>query len=442
MMDLDMAVDDRSDEARGAGPDPPADPAGDGPPLSIGLVSPGWPPDAYPNGIVTYVAVLAEGLRALGHRVTILTPTSAPGDWGDEVHDLSRGGAKRGLHRAADWLWYRIAPQAAIDRRAGRGLAVAIGRAVAERRIEVLEMEETFGSASRVRRAIRIPLSVRLHGPWFLIGAASGEGAGGASRRRIAREGRAIRLASSVTAPSRDVLERTRRHYGLALEQAEVIPNPTRPVEPAARWDAAGCDPGTVLFVGRFDYLKGGDLIVEAFERVLRDLPGARLHLVGRDHGIPGGDGRPRKLEEFVDDRLPGARASGRVRLWGQVPHSSLAALRREAMVSVVCSRYENFPSTVLEAAAMGCPVVAARVGGIPEVVRDGVDGLLHRAGDPDDLAAKIVDLLRDPARAAELGRRAAARCARDFHPISAAARMVAHYRRLRMPIPAATRAR
>lgn len=45
---------------------------GGGPPLSIGLISAGWPPDAYLNGLTTYVARAAEGLRTLGHRVTIL----------------------------------------------------------------------------------------------------------------------------------------------------------------------------------------------------------------------------------------------------------------------------------------------------------------------------------------------------------------------------------
>jgi glycosyltransferase involved in cell wall biosynthesis len=438
-----VLVDDRPGDPHGGIPGPPTDAAGDGPPLSIGLVSPVWPPDAYPIGIVSYVAALAEGLRTLGHRVTILTPAPAPGDWGDEVHDLGRGVAGRGLrHRVADWLWYRFAPEAAIQARFGRALAKAIGRAVAGRGIEVLEMEETFGWAGQVRRAIRIPLSVRLHGPWFLVGPAGGEGADGTSRRRIAREGRAIRLAAAVTAPSRDVLERTRAHYGLALERAEVIPNPTHPVGSAARWSPGGCTPGTVLFVGRFDYLKGGDVIIEAFERVLRAVPGARLDFVGRDHGIPGRDGRPWDLERFVDDRLPGARASGRVRLLGQVPHSGLAPLRREAMVSVVCSRYEVFGLALAEAMALGCPVVAARVGGIPEVVRDGVDGLLHRAGDPDDLAAKILALLGDPARAAEMGRRAAARCEQEFDPVAVAARMAAHYRRLREPIATSTPAR
>src|SRR5581483_6367228 len=79
MKSPDILVGDRPGGARGRIPDHPADPAGVDP-LSIGLVSPAWPPDAYPNGIVSYVAALAEGLRALGHRVTILVPWPAPGD--------------------------------------------------------------------------------------------------------------------------------------------------------------------------------------------------------------------------------------------------------------------------------------------------------------------------------------------------------------------------
>jgi glycosyltransferase involved in cell wall biosynthesis len=149
--------------------------------------------------------------------------------------------------------------------------------------------------------------------------------------------------------------------------------------------------------------------------------------------------GRRWDLEGFVDDRLPGARASGRVQLLGQTPHSALDGLRRRAAVTVICSRYDNFPATVLEAAAIGCPIVAARVGGIPEIIRDGVDGLLHRPGDPDDLAAKILALLSDERLAARLGGQAAARCEQEFHPVAIAAKIVALFRRLKGPVAALT---
>src|SRR5262249_32367299 len=233
------------------------------------------------------------------------------------------------------------------------------------------------------------------------------------------------------TASSHDVLEQTRAYYGLALEDAEVVHPPIAPAPPGERWRLEACDPAQVLFVGRFDRHKGGDLMIEAFGRVLREVPRARLCFVGPDHGCPDGTGRSWGLVEFLHDRLPGALESGRVVLLGRQPFSALAPLRRQAMVSVVCSRYENAPRALIEALSLGCPPVAARVGGIPETLQDQVDGLLHRPGDPDDLATQIVALLGDPARAAELGRHAAASCERRFNPEAIATRMVEFYRRV-----------
>ena len=79
---------------------------------------------------------------------------------------------------------------------------------------------------------------------------------------------------------------------------------------------------------------------------------------------------------------------------------------------------------------AMGCPTIAARVGGMAEIIEDGVDGLFHRPEDRDDLAAKIVSLLGEPGRAAELGRKAVATFDRRFHPETLADRWVDFYRR------------
>ena len=114
----------------------------------------------------------------------------------------------------------------------------------------------------------------------------------------------------------------------------------------------------------------------------------------------------------------------------GQQPFSALACLRRKAMVTVVCSRYENAPRALIEAMSLGCPIVAARVGGIPEIMQDQLDGLLHRSEDLDDLAAQIVALLKNPARGAELGRHAAVTCERRFYPDIIARQSVEFYHR------------
>jgi glycosyltransferase involved in cell wall biosynthesis len=68
------------------------------------------------------------------------------------------------------------------------------------------------------------------------------------------------------------------------------------------------------------------------------------------------------------------------------------------AVASVLPSAWENFPHTVVEALAVGCPVIATSVGGVPEVVRDGENGLLVAPGDSQALAQAIARLLSDEA--------------------------------------------
>ena len=172
----------------------------------------------------------------------------------------------------------------------------------------------------------------------------------------MADEGRAIAEADVVTAPSRDVLNRTRAYYGLDLAGRQVIPNPGPPVAPADRWRLEGSDPNLVLFIGRFDRHKGGDLVIEAFSRVLREVPQARLWFVGPDRGFLDEHGRLWGLEEFVRDRMPGAVESGTVTLKGNQPFSSLNECRRMSRVNVICSRYETSSRVLIESMSMGCP--------------------------------------------------------------------------------------
>jgi glycosyltransferase involved in cell wall biosynthesis len=403
-------------------------------PLSIGFYSPGWPLAAFRNGIVTYVATIAPTLRAMGHQVSILAQEVAYGTGDEAVYDIQQVHATRGMpRRAVDGLWYRVAPHSAYRHMIRRSLSTTVRRAVAERGIQIIEMEESFGWARWVRRATSLPVCVRLHGPWFLNGTAAGVPNDSAFRERVRDEEQAIREADAVTAPSQNVLEQVRDFYGLALPEAEVILPPTWPVPTAERWRLEDCDPKQVLFIGRFDRHKGGDLIIEAFGRVLEVIPDAQLRFVGPDTGCIAGDGRRWNLENFIRDRIPGALETGRVEWLGQapLPYPALAQFRRKAMVTVACSRYETLSLATVEAMASGCPVVAAKVGAIPEILQDGTLGLLHEPGDAKDLAAKIVHLLKKPALAEELGRQAAVECERRFSPDVVASRMVEFYRRV-----------
>jgi glycosyltransferase involved in cell wall biosynthesis len=401
-------------------------------PLSIGYLSPGWPLNAFPNGVVSYVADMADQLKKMGHQITVVA-ADVVGKTGDiAIYDVQLARQRRRLiQRVLDGVAYRIGPRWAVDRIWHRLFATVIRRAIAEQGIKIFEMEESFGRAWSVRRTISIPLCVRLHGPWFLNGGADGVLDDQVFRQRVFAEGRAIASADAVSSSSRDVLERTRAYYNLALHDAEVIYPPSCSVLPAEQWRLEDCNSKQVLFVGRFDRHKGGDLAIEAFGQVLREVPQARLVFVGPDQGYTDSHGRSWSLDGFVRDRLPGTLESGRIALLGQQPFSALAALRRKAMITIVCSRYENAPRALIEAMSLGCPVVAARVGGIPEILEDERDGFLHRPEDSNDLSARIIALLNNPGHAAELGRNAAETCRRRFHPEIIARQTIEFYRRL-----------
>lgn len=402
-------------------------------PLSIGYCVNGWELPVHSNGVNTYVATIVPSMKQMGVKVTILARRAGERTDDNTVYDIGKTWrARSATRRVLDGLSFRATPRRATEYFEKRMILAAVRYAVAELGVQIIEVEDSAGTARWVRQAAPIRVCVRLHGPWFLNGAALGVPQDDKFHDRIRKEGLGIRAAMAVTAPSMDVLQRVRDFYGIALPDAEVIPNPVRRVPAAERWRLEDCDQNQILFIGRFDRHKGGDLIIEAFARVLREIPEARLCFVGADNGrCVDDDGRRWNIENFIRYSIPGALETGRVVWVGQQPNATLGDFRRKSLVSVVCSRYENLPYTAIEAAAMGCPTIGARVGGIAEVLQDGVSGLLHRAGDAADLAAKIIVALKNPNFSAELGRCAAINCERRFCPEALADRTIDFYRRM-----------
>ncbi|MBW4693009.1 MAG: glycosyltransferase family 4 protein [Lyngbya sp. HA4199-MV5] len=402
--------------------------------LSVAYFTPGWPPQMFPNGIVTYVSTMVDGMRDLGHRSYVLTPyldrSQDLGLGSQDVLQLSSRRSNEVVGRLFDTLHQRILPESAFRASFVRGLRRGIHTLAVRSRLDLLEMEESFGFVGALRDRLSIPVVVRLHGPWFLNGKVMGFPQDEVFVQRVRDEGKAIAEAFAITAPSRDVLEQTRHYYNLPLEKAVVIPCPIACTPKEQRWRSQDCDPNMIVFIGRFDRHKGGDLVIDAFAQVLQEFPNTRLIFAGPDRGCIDDQGRTWKFEEYVQDRLPGALELGQIEWLGQQPPSALRELRRKAQLTIVASRYDNFPYTALEALSLGSPIVGASAGGIPEIVADEVSGLLFRAGDAEALAIQINRLLRNPNLAAQLGRQAGEACAMHFAPEVVAKQSVDFYQR------------
>ena len=145
------------------------------------------------------------------------------------------------------------------------------------------------------------------------------------------------------------------------------------------------------LFVGVLERYKNVDGLAEAWRRVAPRVPAAQLHVVGSGAAQP-------VVEQLVDD-LP-ARTSWTERL----TPSEVAAALDDSTLLVLPSRSEGMGRVIVEAFCRARPVVASRVGGIPDLVQDGSNGLLVEPGDTDGLADALVRVLDERELAERLG--------------------------------------
>lgn len=156
----------------------------------------------------------------------------------------------------------------------------------------------------------------------------------------------------------------------------------------------------SVLYIGRMEHRKGFDVLADAWPRVLDAFPKAVLHAVGED--LPG----PRNEASYFQWSVRGLtrKQQEQIRYHGKVDNDYRNHLLSNASLVVVPSRYESFGLVILEAMARERPVIASAVGGMPEIIKDGVNGLLVQPEAAKELSQAIVSLLSDGARSRRMG--------------------------------------
>ncbi len=211
-----------------------------------------------------------------------------------------------------------------------------------------------------------------------------------------------LRNADWVTACSTAVLVHTRQLVSEIIPRSSLICNALE--VPTFHPQPLSFDPPRLLFLGRLVAEKGSDLALTAFAAIFDRFPTARLVIAG--------DGPERgKLERQTIEL--GLISS--VEFVGSVPPEKVPHLINEATLVVIPSRLEGFGLVALEAALMARPVVATRVGGLPEVVVHERTGFLIESENSAALAQAITGLLEQPERARQMGQAARRRAKEVF---------------------------
>ncbi len=352
--------------------------------MNVLVVSGIWPPDV--GGPASHAPEVARFLHGRGHRVEVVTTAAAaPEPRPYPVHWVPRSLA-RGVRHA-------------------RGAELIRSRA---RRADVVYTTGMFGRSSAGSLAARRPYVVKLTAdPAFersrrtgLVGGdvdqfQSGGGGPAVAVLRAARDVE-LRHAAHVFCPSAYLRELT-ISWGVHPDRVSVLPNPAPEVpelRPREELKAElGVNGATIAFAGRLTAQKSLDRALAAVAAA----DGVSFVVAGEGPDLPALEAKARELG--ID---------GRVRFLGAQPRQRVVELFRAADATILSSSWENFPHTVVEALAVGTPVLAMEAGGVAEVVHDGVNGLLVPAGDTDALASAVRRYFADEALRERLRARAA----------------------------------
>jgi len=215
--------------------------------------------------------------------------------------------------------------------------------------------------------------------------------------------------ADAIIAPSQ-YLKGIISGWGIPQDKIEVIYNAID----VSKYDLActkekargrlGLNGKVILTVARLTPWKGVDKIIEVLPEIRERVSEANLVVVGNGPEL---DNLQRLAREVGVERY--------VSFVGHVPHEEVPYYLRAADVFVLYSGYEGLPHIVLEATATGVPVVLSDTGGNPEVIEDGVNGLLVPIGDQEELQGAILRVLQDKELAGEFVKRSREKVAHSF---------------------------
>ncbi|MFH1652052.1 MAG: glycosyltransferase family 4 protein [Chloroflexota bacterium] len=347
--------------------------------MKIALVSPY--DFAYPGGVINHISCLEQQLTMRGHEVKIIAPASKA------VHTLGdhfiRIGTPRPVPASGSIARITLSPW----------LSSKIKSVLEEEKFDICHLHEPLMPmlCTTVLRHCNMPTVGTFHAsggkPWYSFGTPLG-------KHLLKKWMNKLDARIAVSVPAREYV---RGHFpGDYL----IIPNgiDTQHFHPDVTSIEEFCDgKKNIVFVGRMEKRKGLDYLLEAFQQVKRAVPDSRLIAVG-----PGV-----RLRHKYEKRVARNGLKNDIRFIGYASYSDLPRYYQTA--DIVCSPatgWESFGIVLLEAMAVGKPIVASNIEGYASVMKDGVQGLLVPPRDSDKLAEAIISLLTNPALCDDIRRR------------------------------------
>jgi glycosyltransferase involved in cell wall biosynthesis len=375
------------------------------------------------GGAEKSVRIIAEGLRARGHEIHVLSTDhlidGSQDCFADTVVPAVTGGAAA---RLAGYFWNRQAYR-------------ATRRLIARFRPDCIHLHTIGEFSPSVLAATRgLPRVLTVHGPedwtlkllrWNLASATRGGALSPADRARylylrfMQRPAYLLwlRHIDRIITPSEYFAGAVRRDVGKV--PITVLANGIEDLTGGENATLPDPDPYHVVYVGRLTRVKGVHVLLDAVRRLQEQGIKARLSVVG--------DGDERAVLESAAAEL---LATGAATFHGWQSQDSVTRLVSSAAAVAIPSLWpENFPTVALEALQLGRPLIASRVGGLPELVGED-NGMLVPPGDPARLAAALASVLGDERRQAALSQGSNAR-ARGYRVDAFLDNLLACYREI-----------
>ncbi len=386
-------------------------------PMKILYLCDEYPPGPH-GGIGTAVQLVAREMVSLGHQVEVAGLYS-PG-YGQADREIDQGVGVHRFREAIDQPVFRYRDHLGVRvlhrllkgsgirhlsiRKSMKAYQAKLDALIQEKRIDLVvvpDYQDYMRFCIRPLPLLRfgVPRLVVLHGSKTFLARMAGTRESPAVRHM---ETEWVSQAQGIIAVSQFVESMSRRYFEWPDSlPTRVIPNGLV-LRELQEGKAGGRDPNRVVFAGTLVESKGIYSLVEAWNRVAALRPLARLDIYGK--------GPISKIRALI---RPEHRSS--VRFWGHVGRRELSRAYEGASLGVFPSYLETFGMAALEAMHAGLAVIFTERTAGPELIEDGVDGLLADPDNPESLAEKMMDLLDFPEKAREMGDRARIKVHRQY---------------------------